>query len=267
MDRMTRIEQKEVLIELLRYFDDKCRTHQIEYSMFSGSLIGAIRHKGMIPWDDDIDVIVMLKDYDKIKDIFQDADCPYKLYSADTIDGYFNPYLKLVDTRTRVVETEMVSRVENMGLFIDIFAYTFIPENSVLRRLKYNLINIIDKCMYITKPDRSLPIHKRIIRSSKNWVNKIVGYRKLLKLHDLLFRTERTNGTFVMYNWPVYGYEKDIQRTENITEYVDGEFEGVNVRIFKNYDKVLKTTFGDFMALPPVEKRRNHNIEAYRLTD
>lgn len=265
MEKMTRTEQKKALVEMLKYFDEKCRANGIEYSMFSGSLIGAVRHNGMIPWDDDIDVIVMRKDYKRLVEVFNDENCPYMIFSSDRIDNYFYPYIKLVDTRTRIIETEMVSRIESMGLFIDIFAYSFLPENAVLRKLKYQLINTINKCMYITKPDKSLSIQKQMVRVTKNWIGKKLGYKRLLSLHERIIHTKKTSGTYVMYNWPVYGFEKDVQKEKDICGYIDKDFEGITVRIFKNYDRVLKTTFGDYLTLPPEEKRINHSIEAYRI--
>ena len=98
-------EQKKIMVEILEYFDKVCRENNINYSLIGGSLIGAIRHKGIIPWDDDIDVILTRENYLKIISLLEkENDNRFKILTQNTCNDYSFPFPKLIDKRTYVVE-------------------------------------------------------------------------------------------------------------------------------------------------------------------
>ena len=95
-------------------------------------------------------------------------------------------------------------------------------------------------------------------------ISSIIGYDRLLKRSEKINKKYADNeGDNVFSNWPLYGLEKETQSRSDIEDYIDASFEGRKIMIFKNYNKILKTTFGDYMVVPPKEQRKNHSLIAY----
>lgn len=264
MIRMNNRDSKEMLVEILRYFDSLCRKNKIKYTLIGGSLIGAVRHNGMIPWDDDIDVILTRKEYNKLLKVIKDEDDKvYKFNDCEANSSLYYPFLKLVDTRTIVDDN--YKPINNYGAFLDIFCLNNISENKILSKIhyyKFMLYKIIISgyatLIYTEKTKYSL--YKKIGKI----IAKITGIRFILKRYNKLANKYNNQETSrVISNWPCYNFEKDIFDKSDFEEYIDCEFDGVNAMIIKNYDKVLRHTFGDYMKLPPKEQRVNHNMKFY----
>ena len=131
MKKINIVEQKKIMVEILAYFDKVCRQNNINYSLIGGSLIGAIRHQGIIPWDDDIDVILSRDNYLKIIEILEkDDDARFKILTKNNTKDYFFSFPKLVDKRTYVVEHQNLEQISEYGIYIDIFSYNFMPNSQ-----------------------------------------------------------------------------------------------------------------------------------------
>lgn len=259
-------EQKKIMVEILRYFDEKCRENNINYSLIGGSLIGAIRHKGIIPWDDDIDVILTKDNYEKIiKVLLNENNSRYKLLTTDNCPDYFFPFPKLVDTKTFVIEPMSLKQIDEYGIYIDIFSYFNISDdkNKAIKTVKK--IKLYNRLISRRKtPIKKLPFSKVCIGIIRNLISFLIGKKKLLKMiYKISNNVDNINSSYVVSNWPIYPIEKEIQLSKNIEEYIDVPFENMTVMIFKNYDEILKTTFGDYMKLPPEDKRVCHGLIAY----
>ena len=129
-------------IDILKYIEKICKENNIKYSLMDGSLLGAVRHNGFIPWDDDIDIMLLREDYDKLKRvILNDSNNSRYLYmSNDLYDDYLYPYAKLIDTETSAKETG-IKAPKNYGIFVDIFPIDKIPidsreKNRFLKKVK-----------------------------------------------------------------------------------------------------------------------------------
>lgn len=265
MNRMSLKEQKKIMIEILSYFDNICRANNINYSLIGGSLIGAIRHKGIIPWDDDVDVILDKDSYEKVIKILLENNGRYKLLYHKNDSKYFPPFPKLVDTHTIVVEPQLLDSIDNYGVYIDIFCYNN-TSNDPRERVKHlKKIKLLNSMLSRKKLDfKNLPISQNIKRFFKNTISKIIGYKKLnvlVEKENNRYNKETTE--YVVSNWPIYGIDKEIQNSKNIIKYKNTKFENLEVMIFENYDEILRTTFGNYMELPPEEKRTCHGLEAY----
>lgn len=129
MKKMTEKEAKQCMINILSYIDNICRKNKINYSIYYGSLIGAIRHKGIIPWDDDIDIILLKKDYDKLIKILKAQNNEYKILDETTDTKCVLPFAKLVNTKT-YIEQDNMNKDNNMGLFVDIFCFNNFPAKT-----------------------------------------------------------------------------------------------------------------------------------------
>jgi len=116
-------EIQKVDLEILRFFDNVCRENNLTYFLSGGTLLGAIRHKGFIPWDDDVDLVMPRKDFEKLIEILDKSDSNYKLFIPGCSEDYFYTFGKLVDTRTVLDEFDYCP-IKGMGLYIDIFIMT-----------------------------------------------------------------------------------------------------------------------------------------------
>lgn len=264
MKKMSNKESKKMLVEILRYFDTLCRKNKIKYTLIGGSLIGAIRHNGMIPWDDDIDVILTQKEYKKLLKVVQkDDDEVYKFYDYNQDKTSYYPFLKLIDTRTTVEDG--FKTIENYGAYLDIFCLNNITENKILSQIHYYkfmlykiIISGFATLTYTEKTKYSF--YKKIGKI----IAEIIGINFILKRYNKLANKYNNKETSkVISNWPCYSFEKDIFDSNDFEEYIDCEFDGVKSMIIKNYDKVLTHIFGDYMKLPPKEQRVNHNMNFY----
>lgn len=259
-------EQKKIMIELLEYFDRICRENNIKYSLIGGSLIGAIRHKGIIPWDDDIDVILSKSEYLKLIQILENMnDSRYKLLTINNCRGYNFPFPKLVDKRTFVVEPRLLNQIKEYGIFIDIFSYSNTSNSEKIRIKDFKKIKLLNSMMSRTKLDfKNDGFKQNFLRLNKNILSKIIGYRNIIKfLNNIYNKYNNVDTDYVVSNWPVYNINKEVQKSKNIIEYTDVEFENMKIMIFKNYDEILRTTFGDYMQLPPENQRKAHGLIAY----
>lgn len=264
--RITPKEHQEILINMLTYIDSICRKNNINYSLIGGSLIGAIRHKGFIPWDDDIDIVLDINNYNKLIEILRKNDNKhYTLLEPLLTNGYPLHFTKLIDNRTSLKEKAVIDEVNNYGVFLDIFCYNYAPDNFNTRKRYFKKLLFWRKCLVKVDPNYNNPsfIHK-FIRISKNIYLSIMGNKRILKkMQSLILKYNRKESKYVITNNPVYSFEKEVQFADDILEYIDVPFEKINVKIFKNYDNILKRTFGNYMELPPKEKQIAHNVSAY----
>ena len=117
--QLTGEEVKQVELGILDYINSICKEHKIEYFLDYGTLLGAIRHKGFIPWDDDIDICMTRKNYERFVSVFsKDDKSNYKLLSMETSSSYYYEFGKVVDTRTVLNETETIE-LPGMGIWVD----------------------------------------------------------------------------------------------------------------------------------------------------
>lgn len=266
MKKMTNDEYKERLLTMFSYFNEFCKKNNIEYSLIGGSLIGAIRHNGMIPWDDDIDVVMSLSNYKKLQNIMEN-DCnnnDYYFCNHINNSSYFYPYIKLIDKKTIIKNENNYKTIDNYGIFIDIFCYNYLPDNKILQKLYFVKLLILKSIISgyanssIKKGDKY-----KYIKIFGKFFAKILGIKRILQLYNNLTLKERKKSKNLISNWPSYALSKEIQDSNIINEYINHNFDGINASIFKKYDLILKRTYGDYMILPPKEERKTHNIETY----
>lgn len=259
-------KQKELLLDMLLYIDNICRNNNIKYSLLGGTMIGAVRHKGFIPWDDDIDIVLDKDNYNKLINILKSNNNDmYDIFLPNETYSYPLQFAKLINTKTILKEKSSIDEIKNYGLFLDIFTYNNVPDEEDERIRHYNKCHYYQNSLVRVKLNAGNPSFlKKIKRLTKNIYLSIFGYKKhLKKLLELYDKYSMINTKFVMSNNPVYGISKEIQYSDDIKEYIDIDFEGHKVMIFKNYDNILKRSYGDYMKLPPECKRINHNLEVY----
>ncbi len=253
-------EMKKIEINMLKYIDSICRKNNIKYSLIGGSLIGAVRHGGMIPWDDDIDIILNQENYKKLLYILLNEKNPkYKCIYYTKYKKSYYPFIKIVDTRTIMKENNL-KYIDDYGVFIDIFEYNNIPNGKkgqdkfYKRQKRYR--NLMSSYSY--EPNKSKKSLKQIFKIIlKPYTNMIGIYKIVDKYNKEQEKYKNTN--YIMSNWVSYSEEREIQESKNFNEFIDINFDGIKAMITKNYDEILKTTFGDYMKLPPKEKQVTHH--------
>ena len=259
-------EVRQLQINLLDYAISICKRENIRVSLDAGTLIGAVRHKGYIPWDDDIDITMPREDYNKLINILSCSEhSRYKLFCSKTNDEYYYPFAKLVDVGTILFE-ESVHQISGLGVNIDIFPQDDLPnDEKKCRKFQKRVHSMRCRVMYaVNKPVSILSLLEHPRDNFKRILYTWLGWKKELpKLENYVQK----------YNSPNAEYCEQLVSTSNIyrkgkksffDEYTELEFEGKMYPVIKEYDKYLRNAYGDYMQLPPPEKRvTHHDFKAY----
>jgi len=250
-------EIKAIQIEILQKVHDYCEEKKIMYFLSHGSLIGAVRHKGFIPWDDDIDIFMPRDDYKKFCECFPNDQekLGLEIVNADTKTYFGRPMSKVIDTRTILIEPNYLLD-DNIGVNIDIWPLDGVPASVSEKNKRLKKIKLLIKLMYA-----------RIFRfrACRNIIEKIV--------HILSFPisaksvVKRINKELCLVNFDssefvscyVDPYKKEFKR-EWFKSRVLVPFEDKYFYIPGEADKVLSVLYGDYMKLPPIENQRPHHV-------
>lgn len=269
--QLTQQEIKDISLEILKYVDLICRENDITYFLTAGTLLGAVRHKGYIPWDDDIDIMLPRKDYDKLFREFP-TDGSYKFLTANNTKHFPFAYGKIIDTRTVKIEG-IRAKYGTLGVDIDVFPIDNYPDdyheaetwcNSIIRLNKrlYKRLSLFSHggTLVNTIIQSLLVLFYRFLDNSG-----ICSVKQLVKKIDVL--SKKYN--FVNTNYAgftaigAYGVKKR-NRKEVFQASIPLEFEGCVFSAPIGYDEFLTNLYGDYMSLPPVEKRKpHHRVKAY----
>lgn len=260
-------ELKEIQLNILVALHRFCVEHGIKYSLAAGSLIGAVRHKGFIPWDDDIDIYLMRHEYNKLISLFpNNYEEKYCLLTIERDKNWHRSYGKLCDNRTIEIE-ETRNKSEGIGIGIDIFPIDDVPDDLTewmlyekLRRLLRNMMTL--KSLELSKK-RS--IIKNILVLFSRIVLSPLSFRYLSKIIDNYAQKCNMKGYSHVYENCLGVYNsKHPWLKHDLEEVIDVIFEGHGVKIMQGYDDYLVTIYGDYMQLPPEEKRVTHHaFKAY----
>ena len=260
------IEDKQrISLDILLDFKHVCETNNLKYYLFYGTLIGAVRHNGFIPWDDDVDVVMPRPDFEKLCQIYENNQ-RYKLYSYRTEKTYVLPYMKLCDTKTYAVLADGSKCMRGIG--IDIFALVGQEDNFDVENERYNKrkafflkwLFSIESIMHLGD-DRK--IKGRIKRSIAN-IMRDTGCA-----HSMVKQLDRSIGR-LDYNTSTYVAVQELYSDKYIRwkkiQFGEGaklKFENEYFTVPSDYIRILESTYGDFMTLPPVEDRQTTHFEKY----
>ncbi|MGN0638566.1 MAG: phosphorylcholine transferase LicD [Huintestinicola sp.] len=247
--RKLQLEQLDILIE----FDRICRKHNIKYIIDSGTLLGAVRHKGFIPWDDDVDVRMLRSEYDKFCEAAGELGKDYFFQNHTTDKGYPWLYSKIRKNGTTAVRVGQEKLKMHQGIFIDIFVCDGVPDSKYLKKLRDSISLINRKLLYSVIARDNAPT------AAERTFWELVSFIKPDAAHfaDRLVRTlfNENNCSRVGSN----GYHHPVEikgfKKEWLTDLTELEFENRFFLAPKEYDECLTFIYGDYMKLPPPEKR------------
>ena len=245
-------EIKLVLLDLLRKFDDICRRNNLKYSLCGGTLLGAIRHKGFIPWDDDVDVFMLRDQYEKFCSIFNKEKKGKNIELLNYFKkGYYATFAKIVDTRTVSMENK---RVEKLGVWIDLHIIEKMPS----KELNYykNVIDDVKKIRYFGSTNylNSNNIHNFKAKVARLFKKRIVRNRIEKFVHS---NSGESEISFSFADKVAFWCDLPNLDFENLQDFM---FEGLKVMCIKKYDVYLTGKYGDYMKIPKPEDRVLHDV-------
>ena len=271
MRKLNDEEIKEHQLAIMDEIDRFCRKHQIPYFLDGGTLIGAIRHNGYIPWDDDVDIMMLRPDYERFIDLFNAEQSRYHVYSLRTDAGYNLHFAKVADTGTILHEVNLKPNKMEIGINVDLFPVDPLPQDlddrALLRQLHH-----LDRIQYC-KAHRMRTLHTKPLRQQMLILAYKLGYFWCSK-RNLGEKQERLAKQFSQVETPYCAqitchYKTRLPRW-NVTDFVpmDHVFEERQYMIHQGYDHVLREVFGDYMQLPPEEERiPQHGLLAWEVTE
>lgn len=251
---------KQRLLEIMVIFRNLCDKYDLDYSLVGGTLLGAIRHKGFIPWDDDVDIAMERPMYNKMIKIFSKKGVLpnyLKLVGFDVGNSIY-PFIKIVDTRTKVIEN---ASNEEMGLWIDIFPLDGLPADK--RKLKkiyqratllHTLIGLIP-----SKNEASTKL-KGYIKPLAIYISKnIIGFKRINRwCNNLCSKYSINDSDYIGCIIWGRGLEKEAMLKSKYENKIFVTFQKEKFKAMSNYDEYLKNLYGDYMKLPSLKDRQTH---------
>lgn len=271
---MTLQEVHDDLIIMLDYFDKYCEEHGITYFLDSGTLLGAVRHCGFIPWDDDVDLALLRPEYDKLLDLIShdpyiDPGKRYKIL-APLSSNNLAPYAKIIDEKTTVFEPNFDIDYP-LFIWIDLFCLDYIYDDDKKQDRIFKKKEFYKLQFFALTAGEAVDVRvKRImpaVMAAKSILKKIgkTPESVLKKIMDLAASGPETSSRVSNVAWSALTSEKfDVGWYENKIKL---PFENLMLPAPEQYDGVLTGYYGDYMKLPPEEKRKTHSYKAYVLED
>ena len=266
---MKKIEQqecREIQMSVLDEIARICKENNIKYSLGYGTLLGAVRHKGYIPWDDDIDICLLREDYDKLIALLKDPTVPKKSWFTlvdDTCEGYYYSFAKAYDNRTFV---DISRHKGEMGIWVDIFPLDGLPKCRCLEKpfvLYCSFLRVVGLALSSDLNSKAYDAWTRFYKKLIYAVVSIIGKKRFCRHMERVYRRYPVNNSgrvASLFFDTKTDRVLDLDKLKEVTSFAfeNREFDG-----YKNYDYYLSEFYHDYMQLPPVEKRICHDFDAW----
>ena len=242
-----------VLLDLLIKFDSVCKKYSLTYYLSDGTLLGAVRHEGFIPWDDDIDISMPRKDYEKFQELQREFDYPYFLQTPYTDPGYFYSFVKIRNTNTTGLSKAFQYQGFNDGICIDVFPLDVIPSDG--GEIIYDSIRQLCKSnsafMKLSNPTYCNEEKESIkLIASKN---PIEVYEKI---HKIATQYNHLNTGFIsIWVSTIYSFQRKKWYLDDFKSIIYMKFEQNYYPVPIGWERILRIIYGNYMDLPSIEQR------------
>lgn len=251
-------EYRTIMLQIMEYVDGICRQNGLNCYLSGGTLLGAVRNKGFIPWDDDTDMMMLRPEYEMLTRLINQDDSPFMVMRISNNKEYYYPFAKIIDTRTGIKEDDRLS-IKRAGIGVDLFPIERLSDDRKKTVAQFRFQKFLRK-----RFDSFCCVNKTVISS------KVLGflYRRILRFLSWLMEynaNRRQPSTSSRIACVVWGYGiKEIIPARALHKAIDIEFEGRSFMAPVGYDRYLSGLYGDYMTPPPKAKRHNeHRARAW----
>lgn len=253
-------------LEMIEEIDRICKKCHIHYCISAGTQLGAVRHHGFIPWDDDADIAFLRPEYEKFRQACETELDQERFYFQDfrNTPGYRWGYGKLRRKGTEFIRLYQEDMPYEQGIFVDIMPYDNVPDSYIARKLHIFLCFCYRKCFWAPLgKNQSRGLEKTAYQLLSKIPDQILyqSYQQFVEKNNRK-RTKRIR----IYTLPVPGHEGGYLRS-CFTNLVSTKFETLQVRGMKDYDSYLSYKYGNYMELPPQDKRKVHPVSKLKLVN
>lgn len=244
-------ELQKIQLSMLKDFDAVCQRHRISYQLFSGTALGAVRHKGFIPWDDDIDVVMLREDYERFFDSASKELDSNKYY----VQREFSEHWPMFFSKLRLNGTTYIEKYHShdakihQGIYIDIFPSDNLSDSRLMQKLQYIASKIvIAKSLYVRGYETNSTVKKCFMQ-----------FCRILPTEPFKSLCIRRNDSSSLKVHTFFGGGKKFERSIFFREWfeqsVKMRFEDSEFPVSAHYDEMLRVMYGDYMIMPTLEQR------------
>ena len=252
-------EMKQLLLLMMDDIHAFCEKNGIRYCLAYGTMLGAVRHKGFIPWDDDVDLVMPREDYDRFTKLYKSD--RYRFLTHDKEPGYLYPFGKVVDTHTTLHEPSHYD-YPDMGVYIDVFPLDGLPADEKKRLAHTGRANRLAH-LYTLKAlslDYPMSFLLRARYVAVQCALALYPIRRLIRAEMKLARKYPYDASDMVSSLVIrHSYSSGATPRAYYDELIPTEFEGRSFPIPKEYDAYLTSMYGDYMTPPPEAKRTTHH--------
>lgn len=254
-------ELKSIQLEIMKHVHNFCESNHINYSLAYGSLLGAIRHKGFIPWDDDIDIVMLRKDYERFLQLYPKHSDLYKVHSLESDPNYAYAFAKVSDPRTLLVENV---NAQNIGVNIDVFpldnAFDDLEQSQKYAK-KISLLKYLYRLKFLQPSKKNAPWKRVLMRIGKIAVLPLTLRKLATKISSYAKSNTNQESKYVvmMVGTTPQATLRQIVERSWFNSYTTVPFEGTQLKIITEFDKYLSHEYGDYMT-PPKNKTSPHTL-------
>ena len=238
-------------LQILEKFVEVCKKYELKYFLSGGTLLGAVRHKGFIPWDDDIDIDMMRADYEKLIEVApNEFTGQFFFQTTFSDDNYYRPHAQIRNSNTTAILSHEQGLSFNQGIFIDIFPLDAPPDNQFFRFIHSKIAFFMNGFGYagiMINANKNKNIYKIIAHYIAKPFFLLCNYRTYYKLYEKLITFfNNKNSTYVGEISLIYT-ERFIYKKEWFQRSVDLDFEYLKLACPVGYKEILRKAYGDYM--------------------
>lgn len=251
-------ELKQIQLNILSDIHTFCEKEGINYSLAYGTLLGAVRHKGYIPWDDDIDIMMKRQEYERFIRIYKHPS--YVIADTSTMKDYYLPFAKVCDSRT--VMHEKTTQKLDIGVYVDVFPIDNMPDSEEDLDKMFSTKKFWNSIhnLKIVDIDKNRALSKNIILSLSHVFLSIIPISYVVsKMKTISIRYNGLNTSNKAVFVTADNRRKWVLPSTIYEEYDDITFEDMTFRSVKEVDKYLTAMYGDYMQLPPIDEQVSHH--------